>query len=1068
MPSPMVYLRPLLLLGLALSWGRAEGQTLSGDLAALLSLQASFAPNPIFASWTGIDPCGSRWKGVFCANASVLRLDLSKAGLYGILTPQLGNLVNMEELYLNDNNITGTIPPELGNMTDMVHLWLHDNQLTGTIPPELGNMKHLQDLTLNRNNLTGNVPATLSNVTNLSVSNNRLCSETVGNTCTSPPSVSDSPTPAQILIGLLKNPPVATMPPPVATPTLPLAIPPTPVVNLTLPVNTTATVANQSMPVLNATAPSIAFAPAPFMPISARVNTSNVVNSSSAAVMNPLAKGNATCGGCYPSNTTLGLDNCTCVLPNVYFLQFSEPVLADVQANSSLQNTLVDTLAFKLGLQRAQVRVVDTRGPQVLAAIQILPLAGLHLDLDQSAFLTTRLATNAVNFTAPFTPYRFLTPLNPLHPFPISTTSSKNDGVLIAVFFGLIYPLLVLAGTVGYLCLWRKGGRDRPVRRDMERGELTEAEKDAWQQRNSGIIRSSSLEGSGGGSGTNPFRELNANRQVSKPAGFKKPAPPAFSADTENASERDHWGGQWDRVRPQVRQYTLAYLQQATGNFSRGIGEGNLAKVFVGRIEGDVPVAVSCLRNGAVVRAKDFSAHVAMLSSMASPHLVALLGYCCEDAHKILVHELCINGSLHDRLHGQTGSPPLDWSKRLRVARGAALGLAFLHEGTNTALVHTGIKPSNILVDQDFNGKIAGYGSAYLAGDLGASAPVLGSFAYHAPEMTSSGIASPKSDVFSLGVILLELLTGRRPVDTSQPKRQQSLLTWVLPQLEGSGKKFFSFVDPALKHTVSRPHLAGLAALAKRCLEGDPADRPTAAEVAQQLGTLGLDETVDLEASVGSVSTKDLLRREANRSPLRRTMTPMEKVPEAMSEVDLSGDDGSRAVAGHKHARHGSHSGGRQAGSYAGSLPRSGSSGGRNARPVSPAPGRGPDRIPDPAKRKPARLVSNSGSGAGLTAEPEGVRARSAPRRPPAAAENLLEEQPLTPPPNRSRSPFGWGSAASRNRPAPEPQPSPPPVARPGHRRATSGQENEPPAAAYPESRRQPGHARGGSDMNRY
>lgn len=71
-----------------------------------------------------------------------------------------------------------------------------------------------------------------------------------------------------------------------------------------------------------------------------------------------------------------------------------------------------------------------------------------------------------------------------------------------------------------------------------------------------------------------------------------------------------------------------------------------------GHIDGDVPVAVSVLRNGAAVRAKDFSAHVAMLSSMASPHLVALLGYCCEDEHKILVHELCINGSLHDRLHG--------------------------------------------------------------------------------------------------------------------------------------------------------------------------------------------------------------------------------------------------------------------------------------------------------------------------------------------------------------------------------------------------------------------------------
>lgn len=206
-----------------------------------------------------------------------------------------------------------------------------------------------------------------------SVSNNRLCSETVGNTCTSPPSVSDSPTPAQILIGLLKNPPVATLPPPVATPTPPPAVPPTPVVNQTLILNTTAPIANQSMPLMNATAPSIAFAPAPFTPIAVRVNASTVNVSSSAGVTNPLAKGNATCGGCYPSNTTLGLDNCTCVLPNVYFLQFSEPLLADFQANSSLQDTLVDTLALKLGLQRAQVRVVDAREPQVITTIQVSP-----------------------------------------------------------------------------------------------------------------------------------------------------------------------------------------------------------------------------------------------------------------------------------------------------------------------------------------------------------------------------------------------------------------------------------------------------------------------------------------------------------------------------------------------------------------------------------------------------------------------------------------------------------------------------------------------------------------------
>jgi hypothetical protein len=205
------------------------------------------------------------------------------------------------------------------------------------------------------------------------VSYNNLCSETVGNTCTSPPSLPDTSTPAQILIGLLKNPPMATFPPPLALamPAAAPAAPVTPPVNPTIPVlNTTVPATNQTLPPANLAALNST--------LSGSVNSTGV-NTTSGTVSNPLGRGNATCGGCDPSNTTLGLDNCTCVVPNVYFLLFSKPKLADYEANDTLHQTLVNILTLKLGLQPGQVRVVDARGPQVIATIQVRkgrPLVG--------------------------------------------------------------------------------------------------------------------------------------------------------------------------------------------------------------------------------------------------------------------------------------------------------------------------------------------------------------------------------------------------------------------------------------------------------------------------------------------------------------------------------------------------------------------------------------------------------------------------------------------------------------------------------------------------------------------
>ncbi|KAI5424880.1 hypothetical protein KIW84_030891 [Lathyrus oleraceus] len=230
-------------------------------------------------------------------------------------------------------------------------------------------------------------------------------------------------------------------------------------------------------------------------------------------------------------------------------------------------------------------------------------------------------------------------------------------------------------------------------------------------------------------------------------------------------------------------------LKEATNNFEPAsvLGEGGFGKVFKGILSDGTSVAIKRLTNGGQQGDKEFLAEVEMLSRLHHRNLVKLVGYYSnrESSQNLLCYELVPNGSLEAWLHGPMGiNCPLDWDTRMKIALDAARGLSYLHEDSQPCVIHRDFKASNILLENNFHAKVADFGLAKQAPEGGAnylSTRVMGTFGYVAPEYAMTGHLLVKSDVYSYGVVLLELLTGRKPVDMSQPSGQENLVTWTDP-----------------------------------------------------------------------------------------------------------------------------------------------------------------------------------------------------------------------------------------------------------------------------------------------
>ncbi|KAM7483842.1 hypothetical protein LguiB_008425 [Lonicera macranthoides] len=286
--------------------------------------------------------------------------------------------------------------------------------------------------------------------------------------------------------------------------------------------------------------------------------------------------------------------------------------------------------------------------------------------------------------------------------------------------------------------------------------------------------------------------------------------------------------------------FCLTDVERATDNFdtSRILGEGGFGLVYSGVLDDGRKVAVKVLKRDDQQGSREFLAEVEMLSRLHHRNLVKLFGICTEDHCRCLIYELVPNGSVESHLHGVDKElAPLDWCARMKIALGAARGLAYLHEDSSPRVIHRDFKASNILLEHDFTPKVSDFGLARTALDEGnkhISTHVMGTFGYLAPEYAMTGHLLVKSDVYSYGVVLLELLTGRKPVDLSQPPGQENLVSWAHPLLT-TKEGLESIVDPTLKSNIPFDSLVKVAAIASMCVQPEVSHRPFMGEVVQAL-----------------------------------------------------------------------------------------------------------------------------------------------------------------------------------------------------------------------------------------
>ncbi|XWS17494.1 hypothetical protein CRYUN_Cryun33cG0072500 [Craigia yunnanensis] len=311
--------------------------------------------------------------------------------------------------------------------------------------------------------------------------------------------------------------------------------------------------------------------------------------------------------------------------------------------------------------------------------------------------------------------------------------------------------------------------------------------------------------------------------------------------------------------------FTLGELRVITQSFSSAnfLGEGGFGPVHKGFIDDKLrpglkaqPVAVKFLDLEGLQGHKEWLTEVIFLAQLRHPHLVKLIGYCCEEEHRLLVYEYMPRGSLENQLFRRY-SVSLPWATRMKIALGAAKGLAYLHEA-DKAVIYRDFKASNILLDSDYTAKLSDFGLAKDGPEGDAthvSTRVMGTQGYAAPEYLMTGHLTAMSDVYSFGVVLLELLTGRRSLDKSRSQREQILAEWARPMLNDP-RKLGRIMDPRLEGQYSEMGARKAAALAYQCLSHRAKQRPKMSDVVKTLEPLQDYEDIPIGPFVYTVPTE--------------------------------------------------------------------------------------------------------------------------------------------------------------------------------------------------------------------
>ncbi|XP_066348509.1 probable serine/threonine-protein kinase At1g01540 isoform X1 [Miscanthus floridulus] len=358
---------------------------------------------------------------------------------------------------------------------------------------------------------------------------------------------------------------------------------------------------------------------------------------------------------------------------------------------------------------------------------------------------------------------------------------------------------------------------------------------------------------------------------------FPEQPPPPHHQRSGGASSRcasgESRGGGGEPGVPEVSHlgwghwYTLKELEDATCMFAdeKVIGEGGYGIVYHGVLEGGVQVAVKNLLNNRGQAEREFTVEVEAIGRVRHKNLVRLLGYCAEGNQRMLVYEYVNNGNLEQWLHGDVGPvSPLTWDIRMKIILGTAKGLMYLHEGLEPKVVHRDVKSSNILLDKHWNAKLSDFGLAKLLGSERSyvTTRVMGTFGldintaykiritqdkqecgglffyfiacrYVAPEYAGTGMLNETSDVYSFGILIMEIISGRVPVDYNRPPGEINLVEWLKTMV--SNRNSEGVLDPKMTEKPTSRTLKKALLVALRCVDPEARKRPKIGHVIHML-----------------------------------------------------------------------------------------------------------------------------------------------------------------------------------------------------------------------------------------
>ncbi|KAG4128363.1 hypothetical protein ERO13_D09G016516v2, partial [Gossypium hirsutum] len=291
-----------------------------------------------------------------------------------------------------------------------------------------------------------------------------------------------------------------------------------------------------------------------------------------------------------------------------------------------------------------------------------------------------------------------------------------------------------------------------------------------------------------------------------------------------------------------IKLFTSKEMKKATDSYNenRILGQGGQGTVYKGML---IDGSIVAIKKSKMVEGQKFDEkkveqfinEVIILSQINHRNVVKLLGCCLEAKVPLLVYEFIPNGTLYDLIHNQNEEFPLTWEMRLRIAIEIANALFYLHSAASAPIYHRDIKSSNILLDDKYREKVSDFGTSRSVAleQTHLTTRVQGTFGYIDPEYFRSSQFTEKSDVYCFGIVLIELLTGKKPISLEQSESVKSLVSYFLQSMQENS--LFNILDPMVVKHGPEKEIIVVALLAKRCLNLNGKKRPTMKQVAMEL-----------------------------------------------------------------------------------------------------------------------------------------------------------------------------------------------------------------------------------------